>query len=115
MINNLISEKSTDFLNKCASNLVKQRTVISNLSQQELADKLTNFSGYDFSEKIIIDMENGQEDIPFIYWIYTWQYYQNLEKILLAYDPTQQMYLSQMKIIDNIENEILEHHENNKT
>ncbi len=29
MINNLISEKSTDFLNKCASNLVKQRTVIS--------------------------------------------------------------------------------------
>ena len=60
-------------------------------------------------------MENGQEDIPFIYWIYTWQYYQNLDNILLAYDPSQLMYLSQMKIIDNIENEILEHHVKNKT
>ena len=107
-------EKANEQLQKFGKTLKEQREVVSKKTTQELAHLLTVFSGTPYTQSIIEEMELGRPTIPIIYWIHLWQYYQNIDKIIKAYDAKEMMYLSQQEFLPHIEEEIMKHHHKEK-
>lgn len=107
-------EKSKDFLKKIGQTLREQRTIVSKKEIEEFCIILTNFSGFPYTKEIIEKMEQGSPDIPIINWIYIWQYFQNIDRIVSAYDAKEMMYLAQQDFLPDIELEILAHHNKEK-
>lgn len=109
------SEKANNHLLKFGKTLNEQRTVVSKKTPQELAQLLSHFSGIDFTAQKIEQMESGIEDVEIIYWVYVWQYYQNIDNIIKAYDAKEMMFLAQQEFLPSIEKEMIDYHkkENN--
>lgn len=110
MKHNINKGKSQDFLNKIGKTLKEQRTIVSKKTSKEFATIMSEFSGISYSEEKIKQMEEGNTDISIIYWVYIWQYFQNIDRILSAYDAKEMMYLAQQEFLPEIEQEILAHH-----
>lgn len=108
------TEKANEQLQKFGKTLKDQRDVVSKKTPQELAHILTIFSGIAYTQSIIEEMESGSPQIPIVYWIHLWQYYQNIDKIIKAYDAKEMMYLSQQEFLPHIEEEIMKHHHKEK-
>lgn len=104
------NEKSKDFLRKIGNTLHEQRTIVSKKDLKQFSIILTEFSGHLYSENIIEKMEQGNPEIPIINWIHIWQYFQNIDRIVNAYDAKEMMYLAQQEFLPDIEREILAHH-----
>lgn len=91
--------------------LQQQRTLIVKKDVKEFAEHLNSFSSIEFNEEIINNMESGG-DVSIKYWLVIWLYFQNLDKIIQAYDIKEMLFLSQQEFLPNIEQEILAHHQN---
>lgn len=106
-------EKITTAYHKISTTLIQQRTIVLKKSVPDFVIHLNNFSNYVFTEEIINKMENSEE-VSIISWLHIWLYFQNLDKIIQAYDAKEMMFLAQQEFVPNIEEEILAHH-NKKT
>ena len=104
-------EKITHSLGKFGNLLQQQRTMILKKDIAEFALHLNSFSDIEFTSEIIENMEKGI-DVSIKYWLVIWLYFQNLDKIIQAYDIKEMLFLSQQEFIPNIEQEILAHHKN---
>lgn len=109
-----IIEKTNEQLQKFGKTLREQRDIVSKKTTKELAHILTVFSGTPYTQTIIEEMEEGNPKIAIIYWIHLWQFYQNIDKIIKAYDAKEMMYLSQQEFLPHIEEEIMKHHNKEK-
>lgn len=110
----LNNEKSKDFLNKIGKTLHEQRTIVSKKNLKDFAAILSEFSNCHYTEDIIEKMENGNAEISIINWIHIWQYFQNIDRIVNAYDASEMMYLAQQEFLPDVEQEILKHHNKEK-
>lgn len=104
-------EKITHSLGKFGNLLHEQRTMIFKKDIPEFVIHLNSFSGIEFTPEIIQNMEQGIE-VSIKYWLAIWLYFQNLDKIVQAYDIKEMLFLSQQEFLPNIEEEILAHHKN---
>lgn len=112
MKQNINQVKNKDFLNKIGKTLQEQRTIVSKKSFEDFALIMSEFSGIVYTPEKIKKMEEGNGKISIIYWTYVWQYFQNIDRILNAYNAKEMMYLAQQEFLPEIEQEILAH--NNK-
>lgn len=104
-------EKIASTLEKIGKILIQQRTIILKKDYKEFSEHLNSFSNTPFTEEIIKNMEEGKE-VSILYWLTIWLYFQNLDKIVQAYDIKEMMFLAQQEFIPNIEQEILAYHKN---
>jgi hypothetical protein len=103
------NEKKNLILLKFGDNLKQLRTLVSKSDISDFIVKINNFSNIIFTEDIILQMEEGKP-VSIEYWIYIWMYFQNIEKIIAAYDIKEMIYLAKQEFVNNIEEEILNYH-----
>lgn len=104
------NEKKNIVLIKFGENLKQLRTLVSKLDISEFVVKINDFANINFTEDIISQMEEGQS-VSIEYWIYIWMYYQNIDKMIAAYDIKEMIFLSKQEFVNNIEEEILNYHQ----
>jgi hypothetical protein len=102
-------EKKKAALIKMGNTLKQQRTIIAKSDITEFVNKMNLFSDFLFTNDLIEKMEIGYP-VSIEYWIYVWLYFQNLDKIVLAYDAKEMMFLSQQEFLSNIEEEMINYH-----
>lgn len=104
-------EKINLALEKIGKILLQQRTIILKKDYADFCEHLNSFSNTVFTEEIVKNMEEGKE-VSILYWFSIWLYFQNLDKIIQAYDIKEMMFLAQQEFIPTIEQEILAYHKN---
>lgn len=104
------NEKKDEILIKFGENLKQLRTLVSKLDISDFVVKLNSFANIIFTEDVITKMELGHP-VSIEYWIYIWMYYQNIDKMIAAYDIKEMIFLSKQEFVNNIEEEILNYHQ----
>lgn len=104
------NEKKMQFLIKFGENLKQLRTLVSKLDISDFVVKINSFANINITEDIISQMEDGQP-VSIEYWLYIWMYYQNIDKIMAAYDIKEMIFLSKQEFVNNVEEEILNYHQ----
>lgn len=104
------NEKKNSILLKFGDNLKQLRTIVSQSDISEFIVKINDFANINFTEDIILQMENGHP-VSIEYWIYIWMYFQNIEKMVAAYDIKEIIFLAKQEFVNNIEEEILNYHQ----
>lgn len=103
-------EKKDVILMKFGENLKQLRTLVAKSDISEFIVKLNNFANISFTEDIIIQMEEGQS-VSIEFWIYIWMYFQSIDKMMAACDVKEMIFLSKQDFVNNIEEEILNYHQ----
>lgn len=104
------NEKKNEVLIKFGENLKQLRSLVSKLDINDFVVKINGFANINFTEEIITQMEEGQS-VSIEYWIYIWMYYQNIDRMIAAYDIKEMIFLSKQEFVNNIEEEILNYHQ----
>ena len=104
------NEKTQVYLNKIGDTLNKQRTHITKQNLEEFATCMTQYSGLLYTSETIEQMEGGNVNISIEKWIQVWQYFQNIDKIMSAYDAKEMLYIAKQEFLPQIEEEIMAHH-----
>lgn len=104
------NEKKNAILLKFGDNLKQLRTLVSKSDISEFIVKINNFATINFTEDIILQMEEGQP-VSIEYWICIWMYFQNIDKMIAAYDIKEMVFLAKQEFVNNIEEEILNYHQ----
>lgn len=104
------SDKKNVILLKFGDNLKQLRSLVSKSDISEFIVKLNSFANINFTEDIILQMEEGLP-VSVEYWIYVWMYFQNIDKMVAAYDVKEMIFLAQQEFVNNIEQEILSYHQ----
>lgn len=104
------NEKKDTFLLKFGNNLTQLRTLVAKSDISDFIVKINNFANINFTEDILLKMEEGQP-VSIEYWIYIWMYFQNIDKIVSAYDIKEMIFLSGQEFVNNIEEKILNYHQ----
>lgn len=107
------SDKKNIILIKFGDNLKQLRTLVSKSDISEFVVKINGFANINFTEDIILQMEEGLP-VSIEYWIYIWMYFHNIDKMVAAYDVKEMIFLAKQEFVNNIEEEILNYHQEKK-
>ncbi len=106
MHNPAITQRSLETLQGFGKILKEQRTVLTKDSVEDFSLRIAEAFKINITAQDIMDMESGEKDVPVMFWICIWTYFQNIDQIKKAYNPKEMLYLAQQEFLSNIENNL---------
>ncbi len=98
-----ITQRSLETLSGFGKILKEQRTILTKESIEDFSSKISQTFQLEVTAKDIESMENGSGDVPVLFWICIWTYFQNIDHIKKSYNPKEMLYLAQQEFLSNIE------------